>query len=817
VFSAPAVSSDASAALLAGMRSVSGITVVLAVAIAGLSGLISLAGWAADVDALKSIVPDLSTMKANTAVCFVLCAVALDLSAFGRTTRNIETGRALAFAAAVIGLITLVEYALGADLGFDTLLFSATDEGGRTVPGRMSPPTAFGFLAFGIAMALPRRLSQAGGAAFIAACHLGVIAPVLAGLGYLYGMKFLYAPTAYSSMAIHTAISFIALFIGMTAMRRDIGWAGLLRADGATGTLARRMLPSVVILPLVLGWLILWGEHQNLYRAPSAVALLAGSSIILLTWIVWTTVRRVRALDAERHRQEVLNRVVLETAFDGFVLMDRDGRVVEWNPQAEKIFGWTRSEALGRDASDLMIAPPLRPMFQKGLAGHLATGEGPMLHRRSEVRAVRRDGDEFPADLIVTPISRGDEVMFSGFVRDVSEQKRTEEQLRQAQKMEAVGQLTGGIAHDFNNLLTVIVGRLDLAIEKVEGPLRDSLEQALKAADRGANLVRQLLTVSRRQTLAPSTIDINELADGVKDLLSRSLGEHVELTVRLGTDVWPAFADKGQVENALLNLAINARDAMPNGGKLVVETGNVILDAAYCSRNEEVSPGPYVMLAVTDTGIGMPPEVIQRAFEPFFTTKEVGKGTGLGLSMVYGFAKQSRGHLKIYSEVGHGTTVRLYLPRHVAEGPAAAAAQHQAPVADAHGDERILVVEDDVGVRTYVVAMLRDLGYGVLSVANGPEAIQVLESAETIDLMFTDLIMPGGMTGRDLAAAAIRLRPGLRTLFTSGYSRDTVDKNQGFGSDEHFLSKPYRRADVAQKLREVLGAAPTRPAPRGRF
>ncbi|MBI1213329.1 MAG: PAS domain S-box protein [Alphaproteobacteria bacterium] len=795
-----------------------GAIIAATAAVAGLTGVVALFGWASGIEELKSIVPGLSTMKANTAICFILCAASLALFSFGMSARQLSLGRALGLVAAAIGFVTLAEYVFNIDLGLDTLLFSATSEGGHTLPGRMSPPTALGFLCFGAVLTMPRNLTSRNAWAFVLLTHAGVALPTVAAAGYLFGMRALYSPTAYSSIALHTAVAFLALFAGLTATRGTIGWGRMLGDTGTGGILARRLLAGVILMPLALSWLVLQGVQQGIYEAAGAVAILAGSSILLLTVFVWTTVRRWQSLDEARRRQEELNRVVLQSAFDAFVLIDRDGRVMEWNPQAEKIFGWTRAEALGRDAADIFIPARARPMFQHGLRTYLATGAGPALHRQVEVRAVRRSGEEFPAELIVTPIRLGDDVVFSGFVRDVSEQRKTEEQLHQAQKMEAVGQLTGGIAHDFNNLLTVVVGRLDLALEKTQGPLRDSLQQALTAAEGGASLIKQLLAVSRKQTLAPRVIDINEMAGRMKELLQRSLGEHIELTMRLDDELWSAFADQGQVENALLNLAINARDAMPEGGKIVIETGNVVLDAAYAARNDEVQPGPYVMLAVSDTGTGMTADVIRRAFEPFFTTKEVGKGTGLGLAMVYGFAKQSRGHLKIYSEVGHGTTVRLYLPRHVS---AATPAEKSlpAPAADTRGTgETVLVVEDDTEVREYVVAMLRELGYRVLMAATGPEAMKIVEGGEHIDLLFTDVIMPGGMTGRDLAAAAIRIRPEIRVLFTSGYSRDTVDKNGEFDPAERFLSKPYRRSDVAEKLREAFngprGAGTTASAAR---
>jgi signal transduction histidine kinase/integral membrane sensor domain MASE1 len=390
----------------------------------------------------------------------------------------------------------------------------------------------------------------------------------------------------------------------------------------------------------------------------------------------------------------------------------------------------------------------------------------------------------------------------TGAIQDVTERRQTEEQLRQSQKIEAVGRLTGGIAHDFNNLLTVVIGNLDLALGRVQSDLQATVEGALRAAERGAALVGQLLAFSRKQTLMPETIDLNRLVAGLRELLRRTLGEDIEIEMALEPELWPALADKGQVENALLNLAINARDAMPTGGRLLIETDNARLDEGYASRNEEVTPGAYAMLAVTDTGTGMAPAVVARAVEPFFTTKEVGKGSGLGLSMIYGFVKQSGGHLKIYSEVGHGTTVRLFLPRadQAAADEAAAAATPDHP----RGHETVLAVEDDAEVRAFVVGRLRDLGYRVLEAADGHQALAILAGSDRIDLLFTDVVMPRGITGRELADEAKRQHPQMKILFTSGYTETAIVRHGRLDPSVHFLPKPFRRHDLAVKVREAL-------------
>jgi len=393
--------------------------------------------------------------------------------------------------------------------------------------------------------------------------------------------------------------------------------------------------------------------------------------------------------------------------------------------------------------------------------------------------------------------------IFTGFIRDLSARARMEEDLRQAQKMEAIGQLTGGLAHHFNNLLTVITGNLEMLEARIDEPRhRELIAEAQGAAELGAQLSNRLLAFGRRQPLSPKPTDLNKLVVGMIDLLRRSLGEPVQIETRLAADLPTTVVDPGQVENALLNLAINARDAMTKGGLLVIETSEAEIDADYVEAHTEAAPGRYVTLAVTDTGIGMTPEVRRRAFDPFFTTKGAGAGTGLGLSMVYGFLKQSDGHVQLYSEVGLGTTVRLYLPVRAAE---AAAERHgPAPAAPARTGETILVVEDDARVRRVSVRRLRELGYDVIEADSGPAALAVLERGDPIDLLFTDVIMAGGMTGLDLAREAGERRPGLKTLLTSGYAEPSVIERGRPKLESAWLGKPHSARELHAKIRELL-------------
>ncbi|MBC9034920.1 CHASE3 domain-containing protein [Sphingomonas sp. JC676] len=393
-------------------------------------------------------------------------------------------------------------------------------------------------------------------------------------------------------------------------------------------------------------------------------------------------------------------------------------------------------------------------------------------------------------------------------IEEATSREAAEAQVRQMHKMESIGQLTGGIAHDFNNMLAIVIGSLDLAkrrLSKDRARAEACIDNAMQGAERAAQLTSRLLAFSRQQPLAPVAIDANRLVGGMSELLRRTIGETVRFETVLAGGLWPAFIDAGQLENALVNLCVNARDAMPEGGRLTIETSNTHLDEAYAAEHNEVSAGQYVMVSVTDTGFGMPAEVIERAFDPFYTTKEVGSGTGLGLSQVYGFVKQSGGHVKIYSEPGVGTTVKLYVPRHfgVAEVPSAAADNAELP--RANGYETVLVVEDDERVRLLSVDSLRELGYTVFH-ADGPRrALMMIAELPRVDLLFTDVIMPD-MNGRKLAEAARLERPDLKVLYTTGYTKNAIVHNGMLDHDVAFLPKPFTIAQLAAKVRQVLDA-----------
>lgn len=399
----------------------------------------------------------------------------------------------------------------------------------------------------------------------------------------------------------------------------------------------------------------------------------------------------------------------------------------------------------------------------------------------------------------------------AALTNEMAERTAAEAQLRQMQKMESIGQLTGGIAHDFNNMLAIVIGSLDLARRRLSGAEHPQVTQCLnnarEGAQRAAVLTARLLAFSRQQPLAPQLLDPNKLVGGMSELLRRTLGENIHVETVLAGGLWRTFADPAQLESAIINLAINARDAMPTGGKLTIETANSDLDERYARAHAEVEPGQYVLISVSDTGTGMAPEVVERAFDPFYTTKGAGKGTGLGLSQVFGYVKQSGGHVKIYSEIGRGTTVKVYLPRHLGAASTTLADEaEKAALPLGTPDTIVLVVEDEEPVRHMTVDALRELGYTVVQASDGKEALRHLQLQPRVDVMFTDIVMPD-MTGRELVDQARKSRPDLKVLYTTGYTRNAVVHNGVLDRDVAFLPKPFTLEQLAAKIRDVLAQA----------
>ena len=480
-----------------------------------------------------------------------------------------------------------------------------------------------------------------------------------------------------------------------------------------------------------------------------------------------------------------------------------DGTIEAVNPAWTQLLGYQAPGLIGRNFIEL-VHPEDHEKTQAE-AVKLAGGQTTI---RFENRYCHADGSV--RHLSWTAVPEGD--LLHAIGRDVTAERETAEalkiseaSLRQAQKMEAVGNLTGGIAHDFNNMLAIIMGSLDLASRRLargERGIERNLANAREGAERAATLTKRLLAFSRQSPLEPQLLDLNRLVSSMSDLIRRTIGEHIGLEVVLASGLWPTHVDPNQLETAIINLAVNARDAMPSGGKLTIETANAHIDERYAAADVSVTAGHYAMISVTDTGVGIPPDAVAKVFDPFFTTKPVGKGTGLGLSMVYGFAKQSGGHAKVYSEVGHGTSLKLYLPRH--HGPRTPYEPGSAYTAvAASGAERVLVVEDDERVRQMSVEALTELGYQVFAAGSGEAAIDLFDAAGGIDILFTDVVM-AGMTGRQLADALRAKDPKLRVLFTTGYTRNAIVHNGVLDQGVAFLPKPFSIAELANKLRAVL-------------
>ena len=484
------------------------------------------------------------------------------------------------------------------------------------------------------------------------------------------------------------------------------------------------------------------------------------------------------------------------------ILVHRNFEPILANRELARLLGYdSPDEIMAMQNCAQIFAPEEQERIAAYNAARLRGEEAPTIYR---IKGNRPDGARLVLENRAFTIQWGGQQAVCAMLTDITQQLETEEHLRQAHRLEAIGQLTGGVAHDFNNLLTVILGNSEALAERLAGDpqMKMLAEMTASAAERGAELTSRLLAFARRQPLDPKPTDVNQRIDSMDTLLRRTLGEHIEIKTIRAAGTWNAMVDAGQLENAILNLCLNARDAMPDGGRLTIETANVDLDAGYAMTQDELTPGQYVLVAVSDTGVGMDRGTLARVFEPFFTTKDAGKGSGLGLSMVYGFVKQSYGHVRIYSEPGQGTTVRLYLPR--ADAPATSSEGTADSSMTETGTERILLVEDDALVRTHVVGQLEGLGYSVVAASTGAEAVAILRQDRAFDLLFTDVVMPGGMNGRQLADEAAKLAPGLPVLFTSGYTEDAIVHHGRLDPGVQLIAKPFRRRDLAARLRAIL-------------
>ncbi|MET4799128.1 CHASE3 domain-containing protein [Bradyrhizobium sp. LB11.1] len=563
------------------------------------------------------------------------------------------------------------------------------------------------------------------------------------------------------------------------------------------------VIGALVILLLVL--IVMRESQRNTVALKSTLLETTAANQQLEAAVAERTEHLVTAHDELRLSVNVLQSTFSSMA-EAVLVIDAEGTVLLSNPAAERML-------LHRTGMSLRNLRALSDVFHGDGVTPLGADELP------SVRVLRGDAFE-NLEMIVRPHSGGTlrHLMISGrpmhdgqgnvsgavlVYHDATSSRETERQLQQSQKLDAIGKLTGGVAHDFNNMLTVISGNTETLVAslKEQPELQRTARLIDDAAERCAELIQHLLAFARKQPLQPRDVEINAAIADITKLLRPTLGEQIQIETALQQGPMTSHIDPSGLTNAVLNMAINARDAMPNGGKLLLETHRVVLDEAYAQANADVRPGPYVMFAVSDTGTGMPQSVQDKAFEPFFTTKEVGKGSGLGLSMVYGFVKQSGGHIKIYSEDGHGTTIKLYLPPGEGTTEAAAAIAPQAE----GGAETIFVVEDDTLVRNFVIAQLQSLGYKTVAAGDSRAALQLIEAGQTFDLLFTDVVIPGGMSGRELADEVAKRRPGLKVLYTSGYTDNAIVHHGKLDDGVMLLTKPYRRNQLAEMIRKALG------------
>ncbi len=802
-----------------------------------------LIGWWAHIAWLKSVFPGLTTMKVNSAIGIGCSAISLML--LERTSARATAGaRALAVLVLLIGAATLFEYGSGRALGLDELIFLDPSSTSKPFGGRASPVTAAAFVFVGLSLLLlsQRTTRWAAGAAHVLAVAPGAIG-FLSIAGYAYGVSRLYKFGPYVSVALNTGVGLSLITAALILTRWREGWAASLENRPIARAALVQIGTMAVVAPFLTGLFVVWGFRAGYYEAQFAPALFAvAAAVCFLVLASRSAVILSRAEGEAQRSQAELSRRDIELGQNQarhLALVENlpqlvwtclpDGNCNYLSRQWVEYTGMSEAGQLGLGWLSAVIHPEDADRTYEHWMGAV---EG-RHHYDIDFRIRRVDGVYRWFKARGSPIRRADGAIDYWFgtctdiqdiveARDVLTQSRleleaevsartgelmrTEALLRQSKKMEAVGQLTGGLAHDFNNLLMGIIGALNRIETRVAqgrvGEIARYLEAASGAAERAAALTHRLLAFSRRQTLDPRTIKVGELIAGIIELIRRTIGPAVTLEIVEAPDAWTVLADAKQIENSLLNLCINARDAMPNGGHIAIETSNIVLDEEGGSELG-LAAGDYLALRVRDDGSGMTPEVAERAFDPFFTTKPLGSGTGLGLSMVYGFARQS-GQARIQSSPGEGTTVSIYLPRRqAAEEPLADAPSVGAASLDAHG-ETVLVVDDEKTVRFYITDVLEDEGYAALHAENGAAALEIMRSEAKVDLLITDVGLPGGLNGRQLADAARVARPELKILFITGYAESAVMGDGALGAGMAILTKPFSLEALKEKIAEVL-------------
>jgi PAS domain S-box-containing protein len=784
--------------------------------ITALIGAAVLIGWKLDIVALKSVFPNQITMKPNTAMAFVICGIAI---AFLPRSSNFIKNYLITFAAAIVlslALLTLYQYLFQTSLGIDELLI--TDKTSDINAGRMSPTTAFCFVNIAIAIILSTQLfTFCLRKIFISAFSTTVI--VIAGsifFSYLPNMLMDYQILKSGGMGIHTSFAFVLLAVSLLLFaysEGDFFWEFspfvtfgfvaclifiLLSNDAHLNYQNEHRKNIEITNPLVA----LQKNKFNLVFYEDF--LLSPLSVWFIIFLLCLGIFTINSGRGERKKMDSMRNklaAIVDSSSDGIVSTNLVGIITSWNKGAEQIFGYTEKEMIGQLSS--IVFPTDRLNEEAEILRHIIKGE--KVEHFETVRK-RKDGKLIDVSVTISPLRDENNVIIgaSKIVSDITDNKLLEKQLRQSQKMSAISQLSGGVAHDFNNLLGIIIGNLDLLERSMAGN-EEALKRtqvALKAAARGADITKRLLTFSRQQPLSSTLSNLNYSVENLIEMSSRILGNNIQVVTNLDSSLPLVFVDPAELETAILNLVVNARDAMPDGGKLMISTKLRDLDDKYPSvQISEISSGIYATISVTDTGSGILPEILEHVYEPFFTTKEREKGTGMGLAMVYGFAKQSGGTVKIYSEVGQGTTVTIYLPlvENISLPKVEITKKQSSFVAT-----KALVVDDEADLLEIASLYLKDMGFEVYQAHDAASAIEIFKRISGITLLVTDIVMPGGINGIELAKQIRKINKDVKVIYASGFPLGKFSENVSTKIDSYFMSKPYQHEEFINKIMEAL-------------